>query len=162
MRRGWENFHPIAQFATIAATSGIFRWGSRSVKPPSSAEKGSFYRSQQALRERPLVINPLDLTTETSALGHRSDLLGTEFVAALRPDRFAFLQGHREALVDRDRLIRPGPQMHLDALLRGVVARFVLELLQIEIRSESSIDSGKKIEVKGGSQTDRVVVSRQH
>src|SRR5207302_2031918 len=52
--------------------------------------------------------------------------------------------------------------MHLDALLRRVVARFVLELSQIEIRTETSIDSCKKVEVKGGRQAERVVVSRQH
>src|SRR5207237_3639160 len=61
-----------------------------------------------------------------------------------------------------DCLIRPGPQMHLDALLRVVIARCVLELLRIEIRSENSVDSGMKIEIERSRQSERIIVSRKH
>ena len=52
--------------------------------------------------------------------------------------------------------------MHFDAFPGLVVARFVLELLQIKVPVERSIDAGKKIQVKDRSQPHSIVVCRQH
>src|SRR5215471_1239471 len=52
--------------------------------------------------------------------------------------------------------------MHFDSLLKLIVAGFVLEFGQIEVRSQFSIDASKKVQIKRPSDAERVVVSCQH
>ncbi len=52
--------------------------------------------------------------------------------------------------------------MHFDALLAVVIARFVPELFQIEVRAQFPIDPLEEIQIEGGGHAENVIVCRQH
>src|SRR2546425_12654421 len=63
-------------------------------------------RDKQALREGPLQVHPLGVTTEADTPSHVDNLVGGVFVGALGPDGFIFGEFHGETgLADADGLV---------------------------------------------------------
>jgi hypothetical protein len=77
------------------------------------------------------------------------DLIRAELVAHFREDRLSRGEFHRHPrLAEAHRLLRARPQMHLDALLLRAVARFVMEVAQVEIRASSRLMRASRFRLK--------------
>ena len=51
--------------------------------------------------------------------------------------------------------------MHFDALMRSVVARFVAECREVEIRVQLAVDAREKIQIERGGDSNGIVVGRE-
>src|SRR5580658_10835407 len=88
-------------------------------------------RCQQALGERPGVVEPLRAALEARRGGHLADLFGVELVTGLRPDGLVLTQLALESgAANRDTLRLERPQMHFDPAVAAIPARFMREIPQ--------------------------------
>ncbi len=70
---------------------------------------------------------------------------------------------HRQIRIgDRNGLVFPRAQMHLDAALRFIPGGLVFEAPQVEIGTQFTVDATQYIQVEDCRQTGWIVVCGQH
>src|ERR1019366_1445813 len=106
-------------------------------------------RSEQVLRERPLLVDPLCLAAKTGVACHLEDFLRRILVATFRPDSLA-LQKFDPKVRRRDAYHLPphGPQVHLDAARLVIDPCHVGELPKVKVGIEFAIDAGQQVEIE--------------
>ena len=119
-------------------------------------------RLDQRQRESSLAIHPLLGQAEPGALERGDDAGGLILVGALRPDRLAL--GDREIEGggrNRDPLVLPADEVHLDPRLRRVPDRAVREPVEVDIAPQLAIDAQQEVAVERRRHAERIVVGRQ-
>src|SRR5437899_220801 len=116
-------------------------------------------RDKQALREGPLQVHPLGVTTEADTPSHVDNLVGGVFVGALGPDGFIFGEFHGETgLADADGLVASRAEMHFDAALHLVVPHGVAKPREVKIGIELAVDARQQIQIERSRDPGGIVV----
>src|SRR5947209_4764623 len=104
------------------------------------------FRHEQALSKGPLAVNPLGIALEASFTRQLEQLGERVLVAAFRPDGFILAKIDGEAGARNiNCLPAHGLDVHFDAARLGIEEGQVLEVREIEISIELTIDASEQI-----------------
>ena len=108
----------------------------------------------------PRLIHPLRLAVEAGVVCEADEFVMRIFVGAFGPDSFVLfeLNGYG-GLRDGNFLPGAGAEVHFDTVRCFIEDGEVRELRKVEVGAEFAIDSGQEVEIEGGGDSNRVIVS---
>ena len=116
----------------------------------------------QALRERPLGVDPPGDANEAGLRGKVPKLSGFELMRRLGPDRLAHIERNPASGAGNiDTLPDLGTQVHLNPAIASAPAHCMPELAQVEVAVQLAINTRQQIQVECGGYAGRVVIGRQ-